>query len=79
VCGDGGGNPELVRDGVTGFIVPPGDSAALAERLAYLREHEDQRRAMGAAGRARILRDLSVESMVARMTQVYEEAAERRP
>ena len=25
VCGDGGGNPELVRDGITGFIVPQGD------------------------------------------------------
>ena len=30
VCGDGGGNPELVADGVTGFIVPQDDPARLA-------------------------------------------------
>jgi len=30
VCGDGGGDPELVVDGATGFIVPPGDSARVA-------------------------------------------------
>ena len=31
-----GGNPELVADGATGFVVPVGDAAAMADRLAIL-------------------------------------------
>jgi glycosyltransferase involved in cell wall biosynthesis len=78
VCGDGGGNPELVEHGTTGFIIPPGDPAALADRLAYLQGDEGARRSMGAAGRERILREFSVETMVERMIAVYEEAVGRR-
>jgi glycosyltransferase involved in cell wall biosynthesis len=79
VCGDGGGNPELVLDGVTGFIVPPADPGALAERLQYLRDHEVEREVMGAAGTARILGAFSVGRMVNRMLRVYAEAVEGRP
>jgi len=74
VCGEGGGNPELVEDGVTGYVIPPADPAALADRLLYLHDDEAARRAMGAAGRARIRSEFSVETMVRRMTDVYEEA-----
>jgi glycosyltransferase involved in cell wall biosynthesis len=77
VCGDGGGNPELVREGVTGFIVPQADPGSLADRLVYLRGHEDERRAMGAAGRERVLTELSVGVMVDGMLAVYAEAAFR--
>jgi len=77
VCGGGGGNPELVRHGVTGFIVPQADPAALADRLDYLRDHVDERRAMGAKGRERIFTELSVDVMVQRMLEVYREAALR--
>jgi glycosyltransferase involved in cell wall biosynthesis len=74
VCGDGGGNRELVEDGITGFVIPPADPAPLVERLTYLRDHEEVRRAMGDAGRARISRDFSVDTMVRRMLDVYAEA-----
>ena len=76
VCGDGGGNRELVEDGITGFVIPPADPAPLVERLTYLRDHEEVRRAMGAAGRARISRDFSVDTMIRRMLDVYAEAIE---
>lgn len=36
VCTNVGGLPEIVEDGVTGFVVPPNDSAALAERVSRL-------------------------------------------
>jgi glycosyltransferase involved in cell wall biosynthesis len=78
VCGDGGGNPELVQHGVTGFIVPQADPVALADRLNYLRDHVDERRAMGAKGRERVLTELSVDRMVERMLEVYAEAGLRR-
>ncbi len=74
VCGAGGGNPELVIDGVTGFIVPPGDARMLAERLSYLRAHQAERHAMGVAGQARVAGEFSVAKMVAGMVKVYEEA-----
>ena len=74
VCGDGGGNRELVEDGITGFVIPPADPAPLVERLTYLHDHEEVRRAMGAAGRARISRDFSVDTMIRRMLDVYAEA-----
>jgi glycosyltransferase involved in cell wall biosynthesis len=74
VCGDGGGNPELVLHEQTGFIVPPGDAKELARRLALLRDRPDLRREMGAAGRSRILGELSVQTMVDGMIAVYEEA-----
>ena len=74
VCSDGGGSPELVREGVTGFLVSPGDANALAERLAYLRDHEDERRAMGAAGKERIAARFSTDEMVRNMLRVYADA-----
>ena len=48
-----GGVAELVVDGVTGFIVPPGDPDALSDALARLLADSRLRRQMGAAGRAR--------------------------
>ncbi|WP_187143037.1 glycosyltransferase family 4 protein [Terriglobus albidus] len=46
-----GGVPELVIDGKTGFLVPPGDSNALAECILRLTEDGDLRRSMGLQGK----------------------------
>lgn len=48
-----GGVTDLVEDGVTGFLVPPGDVGALAERLEQLCASPELRARMGAAGRKR--------------------------
>lgn len=45
-----GGIAHVVVDGVTGFLVPPGDPAPLAERLARLRHNPELARAYGRAG-----------------------------
>jgi glycosyltransferase involved in cell wall biosynthesis len=47
------GNRELVGDG-SGFIVPTGDVATLGERMDWLIEHPEERRAMGLEGRRRM-------------------------
>lgn len=39
-----GGIPEQVEDGITGFLVPPGDSGAMADRVAELLTNDDLRR-----------------------------------
>jgi len=77
VCGEGGGNPELVVDGVTGFVIPPGDEAELVDRLRRLRAQSGLARRMGAAGRERIAVVFSTERMVRRMLEVYAEAMAR--
>ncbi|TAK26083.1 MAG: glycosyltransferase family 1 protein [Chloroflexota bacterium] len=46
----------VVEDDVDGFLVPPGDVAALADRLSWLGGDGDRRRAMGMAGRAKVER-----------------------
>ena len=68
-----GGVPELVDDGVHGHLVPVGDSGAFADRVLDLIAHPDRAARMGAEGRARALRDFSVETMVRRTEEVYEE------
>lgn len=49
-----GGIPEAVEDGQTGFLVPPGDAGALADKIQFLIEHPECREAMGKKGRQRV-------------------------
>jgi len=48
------GIPELIRDGETGLLVPPGQREALVHALKDLAEHPDLRRSLGVAGRRRV-------------------------
>lgn len=50
-----GGLAEIIRDGLDGYLVPPGDPVALAERMAILLENPEQRRQMGRNARERFL------------------------
>lgn len=49
-----GGIPEVVADGQTGFLVPPADARAIAEKIIHLYFHQDVRLAMGRAGYDRV-------------------------
>ena len=49
-----GALPEIVVDGETGLLVPPGDEHTLAARVLHLLTHRDEARAMGERGRARV-------------------------
>ena len=55
VASDAGGLPEVVEDGVTGFVVPRGDSQALAAAIGALLADPERRKRMGCAGRQRAL------------------------
>lgn len=57
-----GGTPEVVEDGVTGHLVPPGDSKALAGRIVDLLGDESTRLNMGSRGRCRIREIFTFES-----------------
>jgi glycosyltransferase involved in cell wall biosynthesis len=72
-----GGNPELVRDGETGFLCPGGDAAAMADRMLRLLRDEALRRQMGKSGREFFQANLTLENMVEDTQRVYEELTRR--
>lgn len=59
-----GGNLSLVEPGGSGLLVPPRQPARLADAMAALADSADERARMGAAARARVERDFSLEAMV---------------
>jgi len=63
--------PEVVVDGVTGFVVPPNDPTTLRSRLGWLRDHPEQVRQMGEAGRRRVLERFTWSAVVARCLKAY--------
>ncbi len=68
-----GGSTDQVEEGVSGFLVPPGDSEKLADKIANLLADEPLRRSMGQAGRRRMERLFTFELMVEKVTQLYRE------
>ncbi len=66
-----GGVPDVVRDGVDGFLVEPGDTEAAAERLATLARDPALRGALGEAGRARVRERYSVARLVDDVDRLY--------
>jgi glycosyltransferase involved in cell wall biosynthesis len=72
VATDVGALPEVVADGVTGVVVPPGEPAALAVAFERLAGDPSERLRLGAAGRERAESAFGVEAMVERTESVYE-------
>jgi glycosyltransferase involved in cell wall biosynthesis len=66
-----GGIPEVVVPGQTGLLVAPHDEPALADAIVELLRDPVRRAAMGAAGRARVVEQFSVEKMVLGTLAVY--------
>jgi len=65
--------PEVVVDGVTGFVVPPNDPASLAAKLTWLRDHPAEARQMGVAGRQHVLSHFTWPVVVSRCLEAYGE------
>jgi glycosyltransferase involved in cell wall biosynthesis len=77
VATDVGGVAEVVRDGASGFVVPPGDAAALAARVGTLLDDPEAARAMGLAGREWVRARFSSERLVDDLTALYSELVAR--
>lgn len=65
------GVSELVQDGVSGFIVPPGDVETLALRLDRLLSDPALCAAMGAAGRARVEAEFDIRTEVEKLAALF--------
>ena len=77
VASDAGGLPEVVENGVTGLVVPRGDSGALATAIGTLLQDPERRRVMGQAGRQRALRLFDWDRSAEQFEQLYREIGVR--
>jgi len=73
VATDAGGVPELIEDGTTGFLTPPGDAAALGECLGRVLGDPALRARVGAAARRWAHAQFGLERHVAGFSQLYED------
>lgn len=71
VASDVSDNRRIIQDGISGFIVPPRDPAALADRLKQLIDDVDLRARLGASARQRAEREYSVSTLARRTAAVY--------
>jgi glycosyltransferase involved in cell wall biosynthesis len=71
VATNGGGVPEIVVDGVTGYLVPMSDAPAMADAIAKLLSSPAEAAEMGRKGRIRILEKFTIESSARAMEEVY--------
>jgi glycosyltransferase involved in cell wall biosynthesis len=74
-----GGTPEAVADGVDGYLVPPGDPAALARRIVDILQADAKRLEMGRLGRQRILASFTFDAQAVRFRRVCEDLMTARP
>lgn len=72
IATDSGGTNEIVIDNKTGFIVKPSDVKNLVERIDFLIENEDKAKSMGVAGKERVVKDFSLETMTDKCIELYE-------
>jgi glycosyltransferase involved in cell wall biosynthesis len=77
IATDVGGNPEVVVDGETGFLVPPRNADALAAKLLLLLADKHQTRRLGENGRRRVQQYFSFQAMVNKYQDLYENCLQR--
>lgn len=71
ICTGVASMPEVVEDGVTGFVVPPNDRTSLHQRLCWLRDRPQEAKAMGQAARRRVLEKFTWPQVVRRCLEAY--------
>lgn len=72
VASNVGGIPEVVKDGMTGYLVPPKDPEALAEKILLLLHHPQLAADLGRSGRKRVQEAFSLEQMIQEYQSLYE-------
>jgi glycosyltransferase involved in cell wall biosynthesis len=77
VATDAGGTGEIVRDGITGVLVPPGDPEALSASIRALLSDRPRAARLAIAARELIEREHSAAAMVAATSRLYEELLAR--
>jgi glycosyltransferase involved in cell wall biosynthesis len=73
-----GGNPEIVEHYVSGLLVPPRDSASLADAICSLLQDRTLARRFGEAGRQRVAEMFSMERSLGEVERFYERMLDAR-
>ncbi|MCD6360386.1 MAG: glycosyltransferase family 4 protein [Armatimonadetes bacterium] len=73
VATSSGGVPEIVVEGETGLLVPPGEPEPLGEAITEILAAPERARAMGSAGRERALQRFDVRRVAAQVEELYSE------
>jgi glycosyltransferase involved in cell wall biosynthesis len=71
IATDNGGNPEVVFDNGTGFLVPPGSHEAISEKVIYLLEKPSIAKEMGKRGKSSVNERFSLEKMEKDYIELY--------
>jgi len=79
IATDVGGAKEAIEPEISGFIVSPGDSVTLAERILFLARNREERIRMGEAASIRARDRFSIERNVHETVQLYRDILERSP
>lgn len=73
IVSEGGATPELVENGISGFIIKRGSVDELIDNISFLMDNESVRIQMGAKGKESIKRKFSIEQMVENFKESYNE------
>ncbi len=79
VCSAVGGIPEVIKDGETGYLVPPKDPPQLAAGLLKLLQDPLTARRMGRAARARVEAEFDLDRSIAAAQQAIEDVVNGQP
>ena len=77
VATDVGGTKEIIDDGETGYIIPPGDSVLLAERLVKLLNNKSLAQKMGNKACNRIMSTFSLQKQAKKTVALYQEVLDQ--
>lgn len=75
IASGAGGTPEIVEDGVTGYLVPVADPSVMAWRMGNMLDSKNIRKTMGEAGRERVRSRFSMDIMVNKYIDLYKQVA----
>jgi glycosyltransferase involved in cell wall biosynthesis len=70
---DSGGSPELIEDGISGYLVPPGESGPITEYILRLYSDRELHSRMSRAAHKRIRDDFTVEDTAIKTIALYQE------
>ena len=73
IATDGGGTSEIIQDNQTGFIIKPGASSQLAEKIEYLLNKPQKAIEMGKKGKIRVAEEFGIEKMVKTTYELYQD------
>jgi N-acetyl-alpha-D-glucosaminyl L-malate synthase BshA len=76
ICSKVGGVPEVITDGVEGYLVPPGDVKAMAARALEILTDPDRRETMGKAARSRALSQFCASKIIPQYENLYQRVLE---